>query len=347
MVCAGWGNIGFADSTITCQNEGMKTSTCGSSRRVLVGLWLMMPGCGAFSGGQSGTDSLEAIGVVRPETKCESAVGDGDIGDVLERANGCEKCVCESDGEWNCHSIDCAGDDESAAGSEGSDANEAATSEQPVAVTSAPPVNVPVVDECLSEIAEPSLGGSNGVYVAKDELAVVCLNPVSETKLCMKGSTVASGEDYTYWGGGMAFAMSLPTDDGYAPFDAASLGIEGVRFTVEGVRPPFMLRAYLNQVDSPAIADPHKNFGENSFVISELNENGVFEALFINAWPPAWTNLDVDQDGNPDTTVPFDPTQLNSLQFFVVANTYSGFDFDVCISDVEWITAEGDVVISN
>jgi hypothetical protein len=328
----------------------MMTSTRWGNCQVLAGLWLLVPGCGAFSGGQSGTDSLEAIGVVSPETKCDSSLGEGDVGDVLQRANGCEECVCKSNGEWKCEAVACESGSEASTNPENTEANGdppgADLGDAPSAVsTSQTETREAGAGDCVTEIWEPSLGGSVGVYVAKDDQAEVCLSPVSPTRLCMSGSTVASGEDYTYWGGGMGLAMSTPADGGFAPLDAASLGIEGVRFTVEGVRPPFMLRAYLNQVDSPYIVDPENNFVHNSFLISELSENGVVESLFSNAWPPAWTGLDVDEDGTPDTNVLFDPTQLNSLQFFVVANMHSGFDFDVCISDVEWIDSAGDVVL--
>lgn len=310
---------------LTDKTIGMKTSNHWGSLQVLKGLWLLVPGCGAFNGGQSGTDSLDVLGVVSPATKCDSAGCDGTSDSVpeLEEPDSAEPAP-------------------SATPSDGA----LPSSDSSIGVESSPPaIDVPDSGDCLTDLAGPSLGDSTAVYVAKDEQATVCLRAAAPNKLCMVGSTVAAGEDYAYWGGGMGFVMSTSADGGVSPLDAPSLGIEGVRFKVDGLQASVVLRTYLNQVDSPEIIDPQNNYIQNSFQVSEMSENGVFEHLFINAWPPAWTNLDVDEDGTPDTDVPFDPTQLNSLQFFMVAQTFSGYDFEVCISDIQWINAAGEVVL--
>ena len=320
------------------------------NRQAMVVVGFLVPGCGAFSGGQSGTDSLEAIGVVRPGTKCESAIGEGKVGDIVEREDACERCSCEQNGEWRCEPVPCTtsgaqapGEETTASAESSPPPDQTEESAQP-AIPESDASASPPDDECLTAIEAPSIGGSKAVYVAKDERAVVCLDPVTPTQLCMYGSTAASGEDFVYWGGGLGLVMSTSTDGGVEPFDATSLGIAGVRFTIDGVRPPFMVRAYLNQVDAPEITNPVSNFVQNSFVISELNENGVFALSFANAALPAWTNLDVNDDGSPDPDVPFDPAFLNSLQFFIAADRYTPFDFEVCISDVQWIDAAGEPV---
>ncbi len=60
---------------------------------------------------------------------------------------------------------------------------------------------------------------------------------------------------------------------------------------------------------------------------------------------PAWTNLDVDGDGQTDPTTVLDPSKLNSLQFFIAAQAGVGFDYDVCISDWQWVDANDQTVI--
>jgi hypothetical protein len=335
----------------------MKTSSSWS-RRTLAGLWLMMPACGAFSGGQSGTDSLEVVGV-HDGTKCEIDGVESNVGEVYEEE--CQRCRCAPSGEWECEPIECADepaedanqgpgnptDSGSLPPSSASIVDEPAGSSTPAENTGAPDTGALNTEatptDCVTEV-DFTTGGSSATYVAKDEQALVCLDAPTATSLCMHGSTAPAGESYMYWGGGFGLVFSTPGDGGVTPFDAASLGIERVRFSVTGLD-GFVVRSYLNQVDDPAIGNPTNNYVQNSFVLVEMNQDATYELELESARLPTWTMLDRDEDGTPDTDAPLDPSRLNSLQFFVASMQDVGFDFEVCVSDFAWLDGDGQVVV--
>lgn len=323
------------------------------SHRCLAGLWLMMPACGAFSGGQSGTDSLEVVGV-HDGTKCEIDGFESNVGEVFEQ--DCQRCRCTSSGEWECEPIECA--DEPAEDANQGPTNSAdsgvvpvpsdrvvddpAGSSTPVVNTGAPGTEA-TPSECITDV-DFTTGGSSAVYVAKDEQALVCLDTPSSTSLCMRGSTAPAGDGYMYWGGGFGLVFSTNGDGGVTPFDAANLGIERVRFSVTGLN-GFVVRSYLNQVDDPAIGNPNSNYVQNSFVLTEMNQDATYELELESARLPLWTMFDRDEDGTPDTDTLLNPSQLNSLQFFVASMQDVGFSFEVCISDFAWLDGDGQVVV--
>lgn len=333
------------------KNKLMKTSSSWS-RRCLAGLWLMMPACGAFSGGQSGTDSLEVVGV-HQGTKCEIDGAESNVGEVIEQ--DCQRCRCISSGEWDCEPAACSEVPEEDVEQGPSDQTDSGPSPQPgpsnvdePTGSSTPAVNTGAPgaeltpSECVTDV-DFTTGGSSAVYVAKDEQALVCLEAPSATSLCMRGATVPAGEGYMYWGGGFGLVFSTFGDGGVTPFDAANLGIERVRFSVTGLD-GFVVRSYLNQVDDPAIENPSSNYVQNSFVLAEMNQDATYELELESARLPTWTMFDHDEDGIPDPDTSLDPSRLNSLQFFVASTPEMGFDFEVCVSDFEWLDGDGQVV---
>jgi hypothetical protein len=308
--------------------------------------------CGAFEGGQSGTDSLEAIGVNKPLMKCEADDKAHESGNTMIRKDGCEECVCQNSGEWSCSAVEgCDEQDGSAVTSDpqsGTDTTDAPTNSDPATTSSA---SEPVeetsgssANECIELPNGPSIGGSNSLYIAKDSVAQVCAAQVRPSELCMRGTVYDAGEDYANWGGGIGLVMATEADGGVVPFDAASSGITTLTFQLTGVD-GFMVRAYLNQVDDPGIIDPTANFLQNSFVLLETSTSGSVTLPLSRAKLPAWTLLDVNADGEPDPDTILDASKLNSVQFFVAAQQGQNFDFNVCIRDLQWTNADGETII--
>ncbi len=223
--------------------------------------------CGAFDGGQSGTDSLEAIGVNKPTLQCEGDDKQYEAGDKVLRDNGCEECVCKENGNWKCIPVDgCAEPDGSPDDESGADVPEDTIVDTIDTSTTALDTSTASPDagqgsECGEELDGLSFGGSTELYIAKDSVAQVCVTQESPTKLCMSGSMYDAGADYSNWGGGVGLVMA--TNDGGVtiPFDAASLGITNVTFQLTGVN-GFIIRAYLNQVNEPTIIEDGANYQE-------------------------------------------------------------------------------------
>lgn len=316
--------------------------TALSARRLLISSLTSsgLLACGAFDGGQSGTDSLEAIGVNKPTMKCEGDDKQYEAGDKVLRNAGCEECVCKESGTWNCVPV------EECAGSDGASEDEGGGEDAPGAQSN---TSTPIRDagqrlECSEELDGLSFGGSSELYIAKDSVAQLCVEQVSSTKLCMRGSMYEAGENYVNWGGGVGLVMATNEGGITIPFDAASLGITNVTFQLTGVD-GFIIRAYLNQVNDPTITNDFANYQENSFILFEAGSDGSVTIPLERAALPDWTNLDVDNDGQPDRDTLLDPTRLNSLQFFIAAQVGIGFDYDVCISDVQWVDANDQTVL--
>lgn len=324
------------------------TGWSGNCRRLICSLastWLAA--CGAFDGGQSGTDSLEAIGVHKSAKGCKEADKRYDVGDEMWR--GCNQCTCTDDGKWDCVADrSCSSSSpstEQGAAQVPTDMNTAPVTETRPAVTAMDPtmsdVPAPV---CVREITGPSIGGSVGVYAATDARTTVCIRRASATELCMNGSMVDPGMNYENWGGGIGLVMASDEGGQSVPFDAPYLGITSVRFTLTGID-DLLLRAYVNQVDDPEISDQLVDYPANGFVLVETTQSGTFTLHLEDARLPAWTSLDVDNDGASDPEVPVDLTKLLSLQLFAASQPDGIRDFDVCVSDVEWLDINGNTVL--
>lgn len=327
-------------------------------------LWLLasggLAGCGAFDGGQSGTDSLEAIGVKKPANQCRGNGNDAHAaGDTVVRKDGCEECVCQANGDWKCSTVATCNqpDDSQATDVRSTDAGDTEEGSSVVGGGDVSPGDMSQGEEttsatqeqqrdpeCRESVSGPSMGGSTEMYVAKDEVADVCVINAAATQVCIKGTLRDAGEDYSNWGGGVGFVMATSTADGTSPFNAVALGVTRVRFTLSGVD-GFILRTYLNQVDAPEILDAAHNYQNNSFVLLEASNDGTFDLPIGAAALPAWTRLDTNNDGAPDPETTLDPSQLNSVQFFLAARPQEEIGFEVCISDLQWLNESGETVI--
>jgi hypothetical protein len=179
-----------------------------------------------------------------------------------------------------------------------------------------------------------------------DNTTTACSDFTMAGRVCMYGTAVPSGDDYSAWGAGMG--LHLATTDGggnvVAPFDAESLGIAGFRVTLSNVmgRP---VRLQISQVDDPAITESNANYQANGFVQGgsapmAVSADGEVEAMFTEFALPEWTELMGGVEGQM-----VDPSQIHALQFQIANNPPDPtVPYSVCISGLTWLDAAGGVV---
>lgn len=290
-------------------------------------------GCSARAGGQSGTDALDVVQ--------GSPMQPGEPTVPPENPGGTTMPGTAQPPQTNGANVD-PQPPETTGGSIGP---------EPMAPTGGEPAaegTPPIVDpaECVLEVADVNQAGITALYTATDELSTACITEMNAPeRICFSGTAVDAGPDYLYWGGGIGLALASEGEDGVVPFDAEALGIHSLQLeiadpagTLDG---SVVLRAYLNMVDSPDIADPTKNYQHNSFVGAEVTSAGSYTIALSRFALPEWTSLDADDDGTVDVDTPLDASRLNSLQFFVASVPGRDLPYDVCIVGMKWLDIDG------
>jgi hypothetical protein len=206
-------------------------------------------------------------------------------------------------------------------------------------------------DKITNDTAQ--IDGVATIYTFGDGLTTACLSSPATGQVCLDGTASDSSgpeDEYEYWGAAMGFLLASADADGNVvmPFDATALGITHVKFTLTGVgSAPVRVRAA--QANTPELPDGPTNYQENAFGWGPDTSNDItMDSTFTLALEvfelPSWTRLDVAGDGAADVGAVLDPSQLFSLEFQVGTNPNASVPYDFCVSDLEWLTAEGDVV---
>ena len=141
--------------------------------------------------------------------------------------------------------------------------------------------------------------------------------PSTTGSVCAQGSAAqVLDEQYdVYWGAGVGVALNAEIDGVSTPYDAASEGVTGFAFNLTGAPVNGAIRFDVHVQGQDTI------YCTPAFVYVQEGYNEVLLAdLVDNCWEPGSTNPD--------------PSQLANLQWQVVTNTASAFDYDFCISDL-------------
>lgn len=183
------------------------------------------------------------------------------------------------------------------------------------------------------------LSAGNAAIAVGDGTTSFCAVASGPGKVCVQGRAADAGSGYKNWGAALLLRLPASGDvDGGAEqaFDAKSRGIAGFQFTATGTtRLPAGLRVGVAQVDQPGLA-----YQNNPFLVDGgrqgLGTDGKTVVYFANTSQPSWSKL-------PSGTL-LDASQIYALRFQVPAGAGTAFEYDVCISDVDWIDADGNVL---
>ncbi len=194
----------------------------------------------------------------------------------------------------------------------------------------------------------PAFDGVQRIFLYGDGRSALCVDDTQAMTLCAEGTAWNSdgpGGDYEFWGAGFGLQMADTDANGdlVAPFDATAAGIAGVKFTVTGVAGGAPIRVQMGMVDDPAITTSSANYEENGFVwgggaSNDLDADGEVSIMLTEFEFPEWTTF----EGGADT--PIDLTRLHSLQFQVVTAPEEAFNYNFCVSNFQWVDADGNVV---
>lgn len=197
-------------------------------------------------------------------------------------------------------------------------------------------------NDAIATAAFPGVAAYYGYGDGKTSLCPTAAT-VANT-LCIEGNAVSSkGEtnDYEFFGAGVGLQMA---GSATAAWDAAAVGVVGVKFTTSGVAGR-KVRVQMSQINDPA--DATKEYDKNSFVwggskysSKELKAGGDGEQtlLFAEVGLPEWsaTALGLEEDAL------IDPTKIASLAFQVVNGPADDTEiYTFCISNLQWIDAAG------
>jgi hypothetical protein len=195
--------------------------------------------------------------------------------------------------------------------------------------------------------ADIGLDGGRNIFFFGDNTTTGC-SQMMMGQACMYGEadTSAVGDDmYANWGAGMGLQLAA---DSANPWDAATLGIMGVKFTVTGWsgRP---VRVQLSQVDDPAITDASANYEENGFVwggtsAMSIVADGDTTIMFTDFKLPEWTGV-LDATGAKAMGQVVDAAMLHSLQFQIANNPPDmPVTYGFCVSNLQWVDSAGTAI---
>ncbi len=176
----------------------------------------------------------------------------------------------------------------------------------------------------------------HGVFTFGDGISTICVDELTEDRICLKGDAADAGSDYEYWGAGLGIRLAPADEDGTvtAPFDAEGEGIHGVRLTIEGTDTlPFGVQAGITMVDEPDLPYQYNAFIVNGGDSGNIQDDGVVEFSFDDLDLPFWTDLPSDAF--------LDPAKLHALRFQTRTQPASPYSYDFCISGLTWLDASG------
>ncbi len=296
-----------------------------------------------------GRENAPDAGDLRPNDACEPDATRACIGD--DACTG--RQACGLDGVWGTcacgarGSFDVKEDSGVAATSNTPGADAGLGSEENANQTPADsPARRDSPSECRNTASagvEPlAIDGATWVYTYSDVDASFCKMPTTHCLSAPKGSVclygVAADAGTTYECSGATVSMRMATVDevGTArPWDAASLGIAGVRFVLEGNDGPDV-RVLLTQTDTP----PGVMFVHGGST-SALQIDGATHTLTFEQFElPSWTIAEYPEY----TSARLNPSDLYALHFQVVTVPGLSQDYSFCVSRLEWLDVAGAII---
>lgn len=174
-----------------------------------------------------------------------------------------------------------------------------------------------------------------GVYSYGDGTSTMLLTSPAAGQICMSGTAADAGPDYALWGAGIGLQLAATEDEGKtvtSAFDAEALGITQFSFSITGV-PLTGIRVGMTIVGEGA------DYEENPFINKggaggDVKSDSTYTMALADLAQPEW--------GLADAV--FDPSSLHSLQFQVVTVPNAATEYDFCVSDIQFLDADGAVV---
>jgi CubicO group peptidase (beta-lactamase class C family) len=175
-----------------------------------------------------------------------------------------------------------------------------------------------------------------GVLSYTDGVSTACVHSLSAREVCLEGRAADAETDYSKWGAGLEFRLAAADEDGNAtaPFDAVSVGIGGVRFTVAGVDTG--LRAGVTEIDQDDLPYQYNPFIIQGDWSGDITSDGTVSFQFDELSQPSWSDL-------PTGTI-IDPTKLYGLRVQVVTKPLNPYNYDFCVRDITWLDNIGEPI---
>jgi hypothetical protein len=151
-------------------------------------------------------------------------------------------------------------------------------------------------------------------------------------RTCLYGVTALAGSDYANFGVGLLLQMSYSSEQGalLAPWDATLHGIVGLRFRIDLAPGSNSLRLGVNMANSS-----HEALLLDRGAAT-IHSSGIVEASWDDFEPASWASDPIDWK--------VDPTRITTLSLQAVASVGSTHAYNFCLSDFEWLDAQGNAV---
>jgi hypothetical protein len=184
-----------------------------------------------------------------------------------------------------------------------------------------------------NEIESQGLSGVNRILTYGDssnpdcgQPSTYCLYHSVPGQVCLAGIAAESGPDYACYGASVLLQVGVVDEQGIPvqTWDAASAGVVGVRFTIEGLTSAPHVRVQLGDASFALVAH---GGGTN-----DLSNNGEHVLWFEDFDAPSWSE-------QPNAVL--DHAQLVHLQVHVLTASAESRPYDLCLRDLAWIDAAG------
>lgn len=178
------------------------------------------------------------------------------------------------------------------------------------------------------------------VFDLGDEKTTRSLSQPAPDVLCLSGTAYSSTDEFTYWGAIMVIQLA---PDSSTPFNAAALGITGLRFQITDWLAR-RVRVGLAQVNDPNIIATTRNFELNPFLHGGSNPKNI-EGDETRTVPFEHFKLPYFSQIEEDVPPSLDATRLHSFQLFMANHPEDDeTPYKFCVTGLQWLDACGQVV---
>jgi hypothetical protein len=166
---------------------------------------------------------------------------------------------------------------------------------------------------------------AQGIYSYGDGMTTACLTSPAANQVCLDGLGAMAGDNYENYGAGIGIQLAV-TDPAEVPWDATADGVVGVKFSIMGTSTNAPVRVGVTMA----------GLTDNGFVTNEsgITADGEQTLMFAELEQPSWSMV----------TDVFDATKIHSLQFQVVTAQTATRPYNLCVTGITWIDANGNPV---
>lgn len=190
------------------------------------------------------------------------------------------------------------------------------------------------------EVEPGKYGVPNAIQSFGDSKTTMCLDVREPATTCLYGlgadSDDGMGNEYAYWGSG--FSLVLGDTDEAIGWDAETLGIAGVRYTIAGLVEQAPVRFQVGVASIDGVPFDEFPFVEGVDSENDMTDDGIYTVWFSDLAWPSWFEL---PEGVAEDPPSFDPSNLDSVGFNFVAAPGETRPYEFCVSDVAWIDEDG------